>query len=1076
MIFLPWSPAQPDGGRPQLHILDNRRIFVTYGTRGVWVAELRLASVHEQAALVPVREFLVPVSEATGAVWTGPGILTFQAGGDTWTLDVAVDPWAPTLEPKRQTILAEQLTTVEGWHSVPFLGKNLVAESDPTGRLQVQLLEFMGTKWAGYYYAAGKYGDFHPVQNCIVLGAGMFADGDGTQPAATAFRLLAAARDAGAIFLSADAISVVALRNDWHLVAGLWLTEYGDVADLERAAVDAEDGMRILGLPRRPIIATVMPDQLFEPGWRMPKGVDWLAVEVYFDVPASDFSQQQTAVMNRVMKILDRLPVTVPVVFVGQAYDRNLDPAWAARPDLIAAGLATLAVMAAGTDRVKGIWFFAYARPGGAKTYPMVEAACTSIVQSFIRPDIVTPAGTHALTIRYYDQRGPAPFTCRAIAQALVGTFDTYVWRWRKHGDPIWQTAAVNPASDLDHHFRFTLPGAYEISLRGEYAGGAAETGALRIVTVDPQPTNGPGTIPEGSKMKMVDLPSYDDFLGSEGRAVDDAVRSSTHRPITAAEVRHHGWRRLRENWTLDNIVRAIHGQEPVDLDLVTPDWPGTPTYDELLNVEGPQVDAAFKARHKVKPSAADMRHNLWRRLVEGWTQDNLLKDIKGEPNDGPTLQRPAAGGGQPTGGKLLLLRSGLVRAHGSSAIEDDGGPFVAVGASLFWALWAYRHDRARLEQNLGFLIGRVHYIRVFAVVGPGGGWDDRTVDPNDAGWTDDLAGLTDLAFDHYGIRIEWTIFAGVDTVPREDQQRDVVARLITALQGRFDKVMHFEVANEAGLNGFDGDTPDNPKVQHIRDLARMLADGTPNLVAISAPGSDQQGKAWYAGSRATLTTIHPDRSQNGTGGMWRPARQPWEIHFQDGICSLRSVNEPIGPKSSVAMDADPLRLVMLAVNTWITGSALFVFHTGAGVRGGGAVDQKGGKFYLPREANLFEVENADAILNGLASIAAGLPGDVPNWSKQNGNDRFPDYPFDVGLLTEDRILRAYCGISGPRFIVAPIQIMQPVQFKARKRMRCMAVDALSGQPATAELILNPGESLSLPPSPPAAIIVGEFL
>ena len=37
--------------------------------------------------------------------------------------------------------------------------------------------------------------------------------------------------------------------------------------------------------------------------------------------------------------------------------------------------------------------------------------------------------------------------------------------------------------------------------------------------------------------------------------------------------------------------------------------------------------------------------------------------------------------------------RRGLVRLEGR-AFADDGGPYLAVGASLFWAAWGYRHDR----------------------------------------------------------------------------------------------------------------------------------------------------------------------------------------------------------------------------------------------------------------------------------------------------------------------------------------------------------------------------------------------
>ena len=80
--------------------------------------------------------------------------------------------------------------------------------------------------------------------------------------------------------------------------------------------------------------------------------------------------------------------------------------------------------------------------------------------------------------------------------------------------------------------------------------------------------------------------------------------------------------------------------------------------------------------------------------------------------------------------------RHGVV--HGEQhAFADDGGAFVARGASLFWGLWGYEHDRARLGRNLAMLRDwDVDYIRVLAVVGSPGNrtddsWQDRRLDPS---------------------------------------------------------------------------------------------------------------------------------------------------------------------------------------------------------------------------------------------------------------------------------------------------------------------------------------------------------
>src|SRR5690606_753038 len=52
-------------------------------------------------------------------------------------------------------------------------------------------------------------------------------------------------------------------------------------------------------------------------------------------------------------------------------------------------------------------------------------------------------------------------------------------------------------------------------------------------------------------------------------------------------------------------------------------------------------------------------------------------------------------------------------------AFADEGGPFIALGVSLFWALWGERHDAARLDANLAHLAEHdVDYVRILGMVG----------------------------------------------------------------------------------------------------------------------------------------------------------------------------------------------------------------------------------------------------------------------------------------------------------------------------------------------------------------------
>src|SRR5262245_42795878 len=70
------------------------------------------------------------------------------------------------------------------------------------------------------------------------------------------------------------------------------------------------------------------------------------------------------------------------------------------------------------------------------------------------------------------------------------------------------------------------------------------------------------------------------------------------------------------------------------------------------------------------------------------------------------------------SGGEMPNKRTGLVQLDGNSLV-DDGGKFNALGATMMWAAWGYKFDRARLEQNLAFLSEHgFHYIRALGVVG----------------------------------------------------------------------------------------------------------------------------------------------------------------------------------------------------------------------------------------------------------------------------------------------------------------------------------------------------------------------
>ena len=329
--------------------------------------------------------------------------------------------------------------------------------------------------------------------------------------------------------------------------------------------------------------------------------------------------------------------------------------------------------------------------------------------------------------------------------------------------------------------------------------------------------------------------------------------------------------------------------------------------------------------------------------------------------------------------------RRGLVRPEGR-ALRDDGGVFNPLGASLFWLAWGYKFDRGRLERNLQSLAGAgVDYVRALGDVGPGSGWGDREVDSR---WPDHeaiVAAATDLAYDRFGLRVQWTIFGGVEHQPTPEGRAAVVDRFAAMARSRAHKVFAVEIANEGIQNGFDGAAG----VAELRALAARLSAATDVPVAITAPssGSPQALCDLYGDAAADIITVHHDRDVKGPLAQWGPVAQFLRAPVPAAGCTRRLPavvvnNEPIGPASSVADERDPLRLAMGFVSTFLGGHAAYVLHAGAGVRGGGAVDRDAG-----RAADFSAVPGFDAMARALTAAKRYTPPGLAAWPGNARND-----------------------------------------------------------------------------------------
>jgi hypothetical protein len=392
-----------------------------------------------------------------------------------------------------------------------------------------------------------------------------------------------------------------------------------------------------------------------------------------------------------------------------------------------------------------------------------------------------------------------------------------------------------------------------------------------------------------------------------------------------------------------------------------------------------------------------------------------------------------------------VSARRGVVRLEGR-ALRDDGGHFLGHGATLFWGLWGYQHDRARLEENLAYLAdsGAIDHVRVLATVG-GPWWVDRAVDPHAEGYDAALAGLTDLAFDKFRLRIEWTVFGGVDFTETAAERVQLVDRVLAMSRGREEKIVLLEIANEGFQTGFGG----SAGLAELRALTRRANDATGILVAASSYHEDlDEFCLLYWNGVADVATIHFDRETRLVDGFWRPVRQPWGFpgEFPCDWLPPGDSNEPIGPYSSVAEERDPTRLVAQALVAHIAGLPLSVIHAGPGIWGGGASGASRG---IP--ANLWETPGLADTLAGLAAVTAALPPDLANWSKQNSG--WVGSPFTVDALWPDGpdhgAVRVYSATRASAFVTAVVGVKSYVQLTAAWPMSFELRPLLAGESKT---------------------------
>jgi hypothetical protein len=379
---------------------------------------------------------------------------------------------------------------------------------------------------------------------------------------------------------------------------------------------------------------------------------------------------------------------------------------------------------------------------------------------------------------------------------------------------------------------------------------------------------------------------------------------------------------------------------------------------------------------------------------------------------------------------------AGKVRVSGS-ALADATGPQNWLGATLFWLGWAYKHDRARLEQNLQWLADHdVDYVRALGVVGGNEFWRERTIDPAWPDYAEVIAGATDLAYDKYGLRVQWTIFGGTELAPTPARRQPIVDAFAGMARGREEKIFLFETANEAWRVGFDAGA-----VSELRALGARLAAKVDVPVALTAPRSGEECGV-YANSPVEVAAMHYSRSHDN--GPWGPVRKPWDWpRAYDTSCRgqlprVVANNEPIGIDSSVNEESDPLRLALAYVTTFVAGNAAYVFHTGAGIRGGVFAGDD-------RKANLWEQDGIEESARALSRLRRTLPPGVAGWRRHEASDEGAPFRDAAARVKEGAALGIYSARGDRRFVAVVLDQKKPITLTAAFPMNLRVLDPVTG-------------------------------
>jgi hypothetical protein len=173
------------------------------------------------------------------------------------------------------------------------------------------------------------------------------------------------------------------LRPAWSRVAALEIADEPDMtaAELNAASTTIRAALKKAGLAPRPIGATFTGTAILKgQAWKATL-LDWVGVEAYVEYKAGEPPAKAAARVRA--HIAAQLARVAPrrVVLIAQSYDRN--GTWDNEASLVALQRPTFEAARALGARLLMLTMFAWARPGGAREYPVLRAELLKLCREF---------------------------------------------------------------------------------------------------------------------------------------------------------------------------------------------------------------------------------------------------------------------------------------------------------------------------------------------------------------------------------------------------------------------------------------------------------------------------------------------------------------------------------------------------------------------------------------------------------------------------------------------------------------------------------------------------------------------